>query len=556
MTVELGAIERRLRSRRGLLALWLAATAGAALVALLMWRAGIPGWDDAAHVYKVFLLRRGGSIFWDDYWYGGGYGAVNYGFVFYLLALYVPAKLMVIVSAGLVPLFYYLYQRDMWRIDDIWPAWALAGIMAVYLAHGQDPFVFALTFTLGGLALLARGRPALGAVAVGVAVFANPMAFVVCAGFMLADVITRPETRRRYLVFFGVVAPFAVARIVSGWAFTEPGTYLNETPQLLLYLAFALMGLALAGVNAVHARRPFFVLFFVYAVTCVLSFVVPGSPLGNNIGRFFFVFGLPLLILLRHTSLRRPFRYADLAIVPIILFGLLQISTPYSHFTRTDEWPQTASRFFAPAIAEARRLYDPNYRMHVVALRRHWEADYFPEAGIPITRGWYRQADAIHNTIFYTRYDETTYVAWLRRMGVQYVFLAHAPLDVWSNNEARLLRRSSAFEPVSRSGAWSVYRLRAAEPIVVGLDGGAADVVAMQHLWFTVRTDRPGDYLVKVTWSPYWTVSGGAGGSPPTLTPTTDRFMIMHAARAGTYTLRIDVTLARALRQAGARLGL
>jgi hypothetical protein len=550
--VTLAAIERRLKSRRGLLALWLAATGGAAVVALLMWRAGIPGWDDAAHVYKVFLLRRGGSIFWDDFWYGGGYGAVNYGFVFYLLALYVPAKLIVIVSAGTVPLFYFLYQRDMWGIDDVWPAWFLAGVMAAYLSHGQDPFVFALALTLGGLALLARRRPVLGALAVGVAVFANPMAFVVCGNFMLADLLARPAVRRRYLVFLCAVAPFAALRILSGLAFTEPGAYLNETPQLLLYLAFALMGLALAGVNAVHPRRPFFILFFVYAVTCVLSFVIPGSPLGNNIGRFFFVFGLPLLFLLRHTSLRRPFRYGDLAVVPIVLFGLLQFSTPYSHFTRHNEWPQTASRFFAPALAEARQLYDPNYRIHVVALRRHWEADYFPEAGMPITRGWYRQADAIHNSLFYTTYDEAAYVAWLRRMGVQYIFLPHAPLDVWSNHEARLLETSPAFEPVTRVGAWSVYRLRAAEPIVVGLEGGMADVLTMQRLWFTVRTDRPGSYLVKVSWSPYWTVRGGPGR----LTPTPGRFMILHASRAGTYTLRFDVTLEKALAQAGARLGL
>jgi hypothetical protein len=550
--VTLAATERRLKSRRGLLALWLAATGAAGLVALLMWRAGIPGWDDAAHVYKVFLLRRGGSIFWDDFWYGGGYGAVNYGFIFYLLALYVPAKLIVVVSAGVVPVLYYLYQRDMWRIDDIWPAWFLAVVMAAYLSHGQDPFVFALALTLGGLALLARGRPVLGALAVGVAIFANPMAFVVCGNFMLADLLARPETRRRYWAFLCVVAPFAAARIISGWAFTEPGAYLNETPQLLLYLAFALMGLALAGVNAVHARRPFFILFFVYAVTCVLSFVIPGSPLGNNIGRFFFVFGLPLLFLLRHTSLRRPFRYADLAVVPIVLFGLLQFSTPYSHFTRTNEWPQTATRFFAPAIAEARKLYDPNYRIHVVALRRHWEADYFPEAGIPITRGWYRQADATHNGIFYTTYDEAAYVAWLRRMGVQYIFLAHAPLDAWSNHEAGLLANSTAFEPVTRVGAWSVYRLRAAEPIVVGMSGGAADVLTMQHLWFSVSLDRPGPYLVKVTWSPYWSLRGGAGS----LTPTPDRFMVLRVARAGTCTLRFDVTLRKALEQAGARVGL
>ena len=197
-------------------------------------------------------------------------------------------------------------------------------------------------------------------------------------------------------------------------------------------------------------------------------------------------------------------------------------------------------------------VYDPNYRIHVVALRRHWEAYFFPQAGFPITRGWYRQADAIHNSLFYTRYDAAAYVAWLRRMGVQYVFLAHAPLDAWSNPEAHILATSPSFVLVSRVGAWSVYRLRDASPIAVGLDGGAARVLKMRHLWFSVAVDRPGDYLLKVTWSPYWDVQG----APGRLTATADRFMVLHAGRAGSYTMRFDVTPARALEQAAARLGL
>ena len=139
--MTLARIEARLKSRRGLLALWLGGTAAVAVVAFLMYRGGLPGWDDAAHAYKVFLLRRGESMFWDNFWYGGGYGAANYGFVYYLLALCVPSRLIVIASAGVLPVLYYIYQRDMWGIDDIWPAWAFAGIMSVYLAHGQDPFV-------------------------------------------------------------------------------------------------------------------------------------------------------------------------------------------------------------------------------------------------------------------------------------------------------------------------------------------------------------------------------------------------------------------------------
>jgi hypothetical protein len=550
--VTLTDIESRLKSRRGLLALWLGATAGAVLVQLLMYRGGVPGWDDAAHTYKVFLLRSGESVFWDNYWYGGGYGAVNYGFVFYWLAQYIPTKVIVVLSAGALPPLYYIYQRDMWHIDDVWPAWAFAGIMSVYLAHGQDPFVLALALTVGGLALLARRRPLLAALPVAVGIFSNPMAFVVCGPFMVADVLGRPETRRRYVWFFCALAPFVLARLLMGWAFSEPGDYLNETSQLMLYLGFALAGLALAGVNAAHPRRPFIILFLTYSAICVLSFVTPGSPLGNNIGRFFFVFGVPLLLLLRHTRLQRPFPYADLAVVPIVAFGVLQISAPYAHFTRTYEWPQTTASFFAPALAAARDYYDPNYRIHVVALARHGEASYFPMAGYPITRGWYRQADAIHNSLFYTHYDAETYVAWLRHMGVQYVFAADAPLDPWSRREVRILRTSPEFEVAEVTGAWTIYRLRDAEPLLVGLDGGSGSVEQVGRLYVDFTVGAPGDYELKFSWSPYWVLEGGGG----TLARSDGGFIRVHVDEAGAHTVRFDVSPARAIDTSLGRLGL
>ncbi len=437
------ALEVWLRTRRGLLTLWVTTTAAVALVTLLMEWGGVPGWDDAAHAYKVFLLRGSSSVFWDTYWYGGGYGAITYGFVFYWLAQYVSGALIVIVAAGTIPVTFYLYVRDMWKIDDVWPAWGFALVMTLYLAHGQDPFVLALALTMGGLALLARRRPLWAALPVAVGIFANPMGLVVVAPFMLTDFIVRRGARRRYLLFAAALAPAVLVRFGLGLAFSEPGSYLNETSQLMVFLGFALAGVALAGVNAVHPRRPFVVLFVVYALVCVGSFVTPGSPLGNNIGRFFMVFGLPLFLLLRHTRLRRPFRYGELAIIPIVLFALLQFGTATSHYFNAVERPQTTRAYFAPALAAARDLHDPGYRFHVVALRRHWEALYFPEAGYPITRGWFRQADAIHNSLFYTPYDAAEYVAWLQSMGVQYIFApVDAPLDPWSRRESRLLESS------------------------------------------------------------------------------------------------------------------
>ena len=198
------ALETWLRTRRGLLALWLTTTVAVALVTLLMEWGGVPGWDDAAHAYKVFLLRGGDSIFWDTYWYGGGYGAITYGFVFYWLAQYVSGALIVVIAAGTLPVTFYLYIRDMWKIDDVWPAWGFALVVTLYLAHGQDPFVLALALTMGGLALLARRRPLWAALPVAVGIFANPMGLVVVVPFMLTDFIVRrggaaalPPVRRR-----------------------------------------------------------------------------------------------------------------------------------------------------------------------------------------------------------------------------------------------------------------------------------------------------------------------------------------------------------------------
>src|SRR5690606_17645560 len=95
--VGLAGAESRLRSRRGLVTLWVVTTGAVAVVTLLMELGGVPGWDDAAHAYKVLLLRDGDSVFWDTYWYGGGYGAITYGFVFYWLAQYVSGAIIVIL---------------------------------------------------------------------------------------------------------------------------------------------------------------------------------------------------------------------------------------------------------------------------------------------------------------------------------------------------------------------------------------------------------------------------------------------------------------------------
>ena len=199
---------------------------------------GLPGWDDAAHVYKVFLLREGQGIFWDSFWYGGGYGAITYGFLYYWMAQYVPGPVLVAIASGLLPVLFYLYYHRAWRVDDVWPAWVFIAVLCMYQANGQDPFVVALCMSMAGLALLAAGRIVVGALLVGVAVFANPLALFVVGVFLLADFVGRPALRRRYLVFAAWLAPFVVLRLAIGIAFAEPSAYVNEFNQVVFFLTF------------------------------------------------------------------------------------------------------------------------------------------------------------------------------------------------------------------------------------------------------------------------------------------------------------------------------
>ena len=138
----------------------------------------------------------------------------------------------------------------------------------------------------------------------------------------------------------------------------------------------------------------------------------------------------------------------------------------------------------------------------------HWESYYFPAAGFAITRGWYRQADALHNQELYDRsLDTGAYSSWLRRMGVRYVFVPHAPLVADARREAVILAGSNELTVVYRGADWTVYRLRRSQPLVVPLASASASVLAMDHTSMTLALTRPGPYLVKLTWSPFWQVA-------------------------------------------------
>jgi hypothetical protein len=509
----------------------LAVVAAASLVMHLM---GFDGWDAPAHLYKIAALHRG-SLLWDNEWYGGAYQLVSYGFVFYWLAQFINYTVLVVASAAVLPILFYVYMRRVYEVTDILPSAALAGVLAVYLANGQDPFLLALALTVGGLVADAHGRHLPAAVLIGVACFADPVAVAVGVIFLAAQYLARPEHRpglRRLALY---LVPFFVARLVLTLFFWQTATYNYTGYEVLLYASFGAGGVALALVSDDPQRRAKATLFGTFGVVALAAAFLPANPMGGTFGRFFFVFGAPLFLTVRRVLMPR---VAVIGIVVGVAIG--QLVMPAGHFVSPAEGASTKPAFFAGALAFAAAHYDPDYRYHVVALSNHWEAYYFPLDGYAITRGWYRQSDALHNELLnQPTFSANEYVDWLRDMGVEYVFLPHAPLDTSGPRETAILTTDPRFTAVYRSADWTVYRLQGAQPIVVAQDGlGVAHVTAFDRESIALSVSRPGSYLVKVSYSPYWRVASGEG----TLTPGPDDFMVLNAPAAGALDLRIVVT--------------
>jgi hypothetical protein len=542
---------RRSVSRRGvpLLALGLVPPLLLAAVALAMHAAGLSGVDAAAHAYKIDQLRHGlGAIFWDSSWYGGTYGVIDYGPLYYLCALVVPGIVLVVLAAGSLPLLTHLYLKRTYGVISYLPAIALTVVLCLYLSNGQDPFLFGLALMMGALVLLSRRRPALAALATGLALFCNPLALVVGGIFLVADFIARPELRRPYLVFLAWLAPFLAARGALSLVFAEGAAYLNDFDQIVRPLAFAVAGAGLAWISQTKRRRHFVTLFLTYAGVCLLALAVRPLPLGNNVNRFFMVLAVPLLLAAVPWSSARhrgtTVRSLPLLVIALVVVAALsawqQLATPAGHMFSPPS-PQAAdAAFFAPALQWAGAHADPQHRLHVVALSKHWEAFYFPRAGYAITRGWYRQEDVIHNALFLPpHYDRRTYVAWLRSAGVRYVFLPHAPLDFTSKGEQAILGGSPDFTVAAQLQGWTVYELRRPGPLLGPAPGttGGASVLALGHRSASLQVDGAGTYVLKVSWSPFWRLRTGAGR----LSRAAGDWIQLRADTAGTYSLQFQV---------------
>ncbi len=510
----------------------LAAGAAASLAALLAWL-GPPGNDLAAHMYQRTVFLNDGFEFWNNFWYGGRYGFVTYSVLYYPLAGLFGIQPLAVASIATAALAFAVVVGRQWGPLARWSSRTFAVVWAGLVISAAFPF--ALGVALGLLALWAvqaGKRWRFGVLAVLTAA-ASPLAFLLLAIFLAGIGLGMRERGRRIVAPALVVGAVGAIEFLLTRAFSDGGHYPFSKFELISILVFCGLGGSLTWrVEGARTIRWFFV---VYAVVTLASYAVT-SPLGENIARVRFA-ALPIAVLV--LSLRG-WRPMPVAAVALLLAASWNLSPHAWSYSRARGEPAAQEAYWQPAVDFLHQHLTPSYRVEAVDTAGHWAAVHLPRAGIPLTRGWFRQDDFPQNEVLYDRLDRATYLYWLRSLGTRYVVLTDAPTDYSAKQEALLIQSgNSGLVPVLRATHMTIYGVPRPRRIVTG--PAPARVVELAQTRIVVRVGEPGLYRLAVRYSPYWKSKGAC------LTSGEDGMLRIAAGRRGAIALHFRVNAGRAL---------
>jgi hypothetical protein len=457
--------------------------------------------DLAAQTFRTELFERGGFAIWNGSWYGGHY-TLTYSVLFPPLAALLGPRL---VGAMAVVASTYLFDRlirQRWADGAQWATlWYGVGAASL-LVSGQLTFALGVAFGLLALRCLQRGRPGQAGLAAAACALASPVAAVFLAGVILAASAVDRSGRTGAPIAIGAVALAVV--VALNLAFPESG----EFPFALT--SFIAIPLWCAGALLLTRGLPepeFRAVVFAYLVAATLSLLVP-NPLGGNAIRLGSLFGGPLLAAILIS--RRP--RAPALLVGLMLVGSLywQVMAGVRAVAQSSGDPSTRVGYYAPLRDWLRSHGGRQARIEVPPTSNHWEAAYLaPSFGL--ARGWLRQLDTTRDDIFYDGgLSERRYQGWLRSNGVRYVALPDARLDYSARAERALILRAPPYLHLRWASAhWRVYEVANPGPLVVGRGSSSGRLLHFDTDSFAVRVTRPGRFIVRVRYTPFWSIASG-----------------------------------------------
>jgi hypothetical protein len=200
----------------------------------------------------------------------------------------------------------------------------------------------------------------------------------------------------------------------------------------------------------------------------------------------------------------------------VLLAGGLywQLTASVHQIARSVGDPSTTSAYFEPLSSWLTRHGGPGVRIEVPPTENHWESAYLAPR-FELARGWLRQLDTTRDDIFYSDDGPLTnraYSAWLRNNAIRYVALPDAPLDYSSVAERRLILSEPSYLKLRwASEHWRVYAVRGGASLMQPEGLGQARMRWIGRQGFALDVTDPGSFLVRVSFTPYWSIGRGSG---------------------------------------------
>ncbi len=481
---------------------WLPAVALSLILALAMLAWNPPVGDLAAQVFRTELFQRTGLAIWNGSWYGGHY-TLTYSVLFPPLAALLGPRLVGTVAVVASAYLFDRLVRDRWG-EAARPAtlWFAAGVVTL-LADGQLTFALGVVFGLASLRALQLDRPGLALVASAACALSSPVAAVFLAGVLLAAV------RRADLAAVWVAALALALTLIPNLVFPGAGEFpfaFSSYVAIPLFCGSALFLTRGVAAEEWQLRR----VLFAYILAATVIWLVPNA-VGGNAVRMGALFGGPVIaaVLLA----RRP--RVPVWFLALLLAGGLywQVTASVTQIARSVGDPSTKAAYFAPVAEWLRENGGSVARVEVPPTANHWESAYLAP-DFELARGWLRQLDTTREAIFYAErpLTHTAYRAWLHDNAIRYVALPDAELDYSAVAERRLISTSPGYLDLRWSNPhWRIYEVRDPAPLVQPLGAGAAEVRWLDHDGFALDVTRPGEFLVRVAFTPYWSIARGSG---------------------------------------------
>lgn len=525
---------------------WLPAVALSSLLALAMLIWSPPVGDLAAQVFRTELFESAGLAIWNGSWYGGHY-TLTYSVLFPPLAALLGPQVVGMVAVVSSSYLFDRLVRDRWGVEARWATlWFAAGVVTL-LADGQLTFALGVAFGLAALRCLQTGRGALALVAAAACPLASPVAGAFLAGVLLVGAVDPGQRANRLALGAGAVSLALV--LVPNLAFPESGHFpfvFSSYIAIPLWCAGALI--LTQGVR--EEERALRRVLIGYTLAATLIWLTPNA-MGGNAVRLGALFGGPILAAVLLSRRPRPtvptWFFAPLLALAIVGSLYWQLTASVAQIARSVGDPSTTSAYFHPVKRWLHEHGASGARIEVPPTANHWESAYLATK-FELARGWLRQLDTTREDLFYDekKLTEASYGDWLRSNAVSYVALPDAQLDYSSVAERRVILSEPSYLTLrSLSEHWRIYEVRDPKPLVAPLGGAAAEVLWFGRQGFALDVERPGEFLVRVSFTPYWSIARGSG----CILHRGD-WTVARASHPGIFRVAADFSVGRALKAA------